>query len=42
VNHNTDDMMNKYSTPIYNYYINNLPDLNFIYGPCNFMKNRNI
>ena len=42
MNYNTDDMIYRYAISIYNYYINNNPDIDVIYGPCAFVKNRNI
>lgn len=42
MNYNTDDMIYKYAISIYNSCINKNPDIDVIYGPCAFVKNRNI
>ena len=42
MNYNTDDMIYKYAISVYNDYIEKYPLINLFYGPCAFVKNRNI
>lgn len=42
MNYNTDDMIYKYAISIYNDYIEKYPLVDLFYGPCAFIKNRNI
>ena len=42
MNYNTDDMLHKYAISVYNYYIKNYPSIDLFYGPCPYVKNRNI
>ena len=42
MNYNTDDMIYRYAISIYNYYIKNYQEIDVVYGPCSFVKNRNI
>lgn len=42
MNYNTDDMLYRYAISVYNSYLDKYPEIDLFYGPCGFVKTRNI